>query len=109
MDLDSEIVVIDMGTELELLDLPCTLVLFHGVGLLALLVLELPVIHELADGRLGVGRNFDKVEARFFGFLDRNDCGDDAKLLAICADQPDFLCLDLIVDPCFGINQEPPS
>jgi hypothetical protein len=109
MNLDSEIVVIDMGTELELLDLPGSLVLFHGVDLLALLVLELSIIHELADGRFGIGRNLDKVKARFFSFLDRNDCGNDAKLFPIGADKTNFLGFDLIVDACFGINQEPPS
>ena len=105
MNLDSEIVVIDMGTELELLDLSGSLMLFHGMDFLALFVLELSIIHELADGRFGVGRNFDQVEACFFGFFDRNDCGNDAKLLSVGADKTDFLGLDLIVDTCFGINQ----
>ena len=109
MDLDAEIMIIDVGAKLEFLDLSGPLVLLHGMDFLALLVLELSIIHQLADGRFGIGRDLDKVEARFLCLLDRHDCGNNAELFSIGSNQPDFLCLDLMVDARFGINQEPPS
>jgi len=58
--------VIDVGTELDLLHLD-DLLLFAGfVLLLLLLVLELAEIEQLADRRIGVRRNLDEVEACVF-------------------------------------------
>ena len=54
--------IIDLGTELLLLDHSLLLVLPSFASLLGLLVLELSVVHDLADWRLCVRRNLNQVE-----------------------------------------------
>ena len=46
---------VDLGSELHFLDLDLGLVLTSGLGLHGLLVLELTVVHDLADRRLRAG------------------------------------------------------
>jgi hypothetical protein len=54
---------VGLGTELDFLDLNDRLFLFGFLLALLLLVLELPVVHDAADGRIGVGGHLDQVEA----------------------------------------------
>ena len=48
--------------------------------------LYLPTSRNLADRRIGVGRDFDEVEADFGGLLDRFGGQHDAEILAIFID-----------------------
>jgi hypothetical protein len=80
---------VDVRAHLDLLDLDDLLILARLCGLFLALVLELAEIGDLADGRLGIGRDLDEVETLVLrileGFLDR----DDAAVRSIDVDQLD--------------------
>jgi hypothetical protein len=65
-----------------------------------LLVPELAIVHEPADGWHRVGRHLDEIESSFARHLERVECWDDADLLAVFVDQPDLANPDALVDPC---------
>jgi hypothetical protein len=93
------VVRVDLRTELHLLDDRVDLLLAVLTGLDGRLVLELAVVHELADRRLAVRGHLDQVEVR----LDSQSQGvldaDDADLFAVGADESYFRNADPIVDP----------
>jgi hypothetical protein len=64
-----------------------------------LLVQELAVVRDLADRRVGCGRDLDEVEAALPGQLDGLDGGHDAEGVALLVDDPDFARRDHLVDP----------
>ncbi len=76
------VVGVDLGTKLHLLDDHVRLVATRLTGLLGVLVLELPVVHELADGRTGHRGDLDEVEVGFLGKAQRVGGGHDADGLA---------------------------
>ena len=69
VDLGHQVVVADLGAQPELLVLAVVRVAF--VLPLFLLVLELAEVHDAADGRLLLRRDFDEVEPDFAGLLQR--------------------------------------
>ena len=92
------VVGVDLRSELLLLDHGELLVAAGLPGLLRALVLELAVVHELADRRAGGGGDLDEVELGLLrqpqGVLDAHD----ADLLAVRADQADLGNADAVVD-----------
>jgi hypothetical protein len=92
------VVIVDGRAHLDLLDLDDLLFLAGLGSLLLLLVFVLAVVHQLADGRLGVGRDFDDVESFFLAQCERLIQADLAILMAIVADQEDGFGIDLVVD-----------
>ena len=68
------------------------------LGLLALFVLELAVIHDPANGRVGVGRHFDEVEFEASGHPQRIGDRLDSELVAGGSDETDFTGSDAVVD-----------
>ena len=96
-DLGLEIVVIGLGTDLDFLDLHHSLA-FLGLLLLFLrLVLELAVVHNLADGRRGLRSNLHKVHIFLDSHVLRGCQRHDTELLALRTDQADLLVSDLLV------------
>jgi len=92
-------VVVDTGTELDLLDLDDLLVLARLGGLLLRLILEAAVVEELADRRDRLRRDFDQVQSRRFGAIERIEEGDDTDVGAFLVDQLDLgNATDLSVD-----------
>jgi hypothetical protein len=89
---------VDLGAELLLLDRGQLLVPAGLPGLLRALVLELAVVHELADRGAGLGRDLDEVELGLLGepqgVLDTHD----ADLLAVRSDEPDLRHANPVVD-----------
>ena len=82
--------VVDVRTHLDLLDLLRLLRLAGEVGLFLGLIFVLADVEELADRRVGVGRDLDEVEADFGGLLDRFGGEQDAQILAIFIDHAHF-------------------
>ena len=68
---------------------------------LCLLEAEFTVIHDLADRRLSLRRDFDQIHALFYGnilcLLNRQN----AELFAVVTDQTNFLVADLFIDLMF--------
>src|SRR5215471_18317342 len=88
----------DLRPELDLLDLDLALVLAGLLRLLFLLVLVLAVVHDLGDGRVGLGGDLDEIEVLAVGVLARLVRGLDSKLGTVVVDQPDARDADRIVD-----------
>src|SRR5690606_232221 len=57
--------------------------LLGGVGLFLLLELELAIVHDPADRRVGVGLDFHQVHASLFGHGQGLGAGQDARLFAL--------------------------
>ena len=95
--LDLVVVDVDVGTELDLLDLHHLLPLARLVLLLLLLELELAVVQDLADGRVGVGNDLHQVQAGFFGSLDGCGGRHDALFLTVLVDEQDAGDSDVFV------------
>jgi len=66
---------------------------------LRFLVLELAVVEDLADGRVGVRRNLDEVEIELAGDVECLGQRLDAELRAVWSDESDFAGSDAVVDP----------
>src|SRR5207244_13420559 len=70
-------------------------------GLLRLLLLPvrvLAVVHDLGDGRVGLGRHLDEVEVLAVGVLACLVRGLDSELATVVVDQPDARNANRIVD-----------
>ena len=92
------IVIVDAGPDLDLLDLDDLLLLAGLVLLLLGLVFELAEIEDLADRRIGIGRDLDQIEAGLGGHVERFARGDDPDHLAVFLDKSDARHGDLGVD-----------
>ena len=96
--LDLEVMIIDEGSILDLLDRDLMLVFLGGPRALGLLVLPPAKVHQLDDDGARVGRDLHEVEAlvagKVPGFFDRHD----AELFAVGADQSDRADADLVID-----------
>jgi hypothetical protein len=94
-----QIVIIDLRSDPDFLELNHVLVLPRFPFLPALFIPEFPIVHEPADGRDGVWRDLDEVKtslaSHLQGFKGRND----ADLLALVVDQPDFSDANPLIDP----------
>src|SRR5690606_17797089 len=66
-ELGVKVMLARLGTELDLFDLDDGLLLFELRGLALLLILELAVVHDLADRWTRHGLHFDEVEPALFG------------------------------------------
>ena len=97
IDLGHQVVVADFRANAELFVLAVVRVAF--VLPLLLLVLEFAVIHDSANGRLLLGRDFYKIEAEVFGALKGFSSFEDAELVAFRSDDADRRIADLFVDP----------
>jgi len=85
-------------TELYLFDVDLLLFELGFVSFFRLAVLELTVVHQLADGRLGKRSNFHQIDFGFLGHFQGLGDRHDADLLAGGSDQAHFGRVDLDVD-----------
>jgi hypothetical protein len=91
------VMIVDVRTHLDLLDLLRLLALAGEVGLFLRLVPELADVEELADRRIGVGRDLDQIEANSGRLLDRLAGVHDAQILAILVDHAHLWDVDHLV------------
>ena len=90
--------IVDVRTHLDLFDLDDLLLLARLGRLLLRLVLVLAEIQDLADRRLGVGRDLDQIEAGLGGALACVVDGDHADIVAGGVDELDVWSVDALVD-----------
>src|SRR5262249_38633808 len=98
--LELVVVLVDLGPELDLLDLDHLLVLSRLARALLLLVLVLAEIHDSANRRHGGGRDFDEVEAFLLRNGQRLGRRHDAQLLAVVVDDANFAHANPFVHAC---------
>jgi len=91
-------VVVDVRAHLDLFDLDDLLLLARLVRPLLRLVLELADVEDLADRRIGIGRDLDEVEADRVGARLRVADRDDPDILPILIDETDLSDVDFAVD-----------
>lgn len=96
-DFDSQIVGINFGAELNLFDLVGVLMFLGFLVALGLLVAVFAEVHHAADGRCGVGRNFDEIHAGGAGQVQSIAERQYTELFAVAPDYPDFAGTDLPV------------
>ena len=97
LELRVEVTDINTGRHPDLLDLHHVLILPGFLFLLALLEAELSVVHQLAHRRHSLGRDLDQIQALLVGDFQRLCGGHDTELLALRADQPDLLVVDVLI------------
>ena len=93
-DLDEEVMVVDAGAELDLLDPGGRLLV---LVLLGLFVEVLAVFLQLADGRHGGRGDLDEVDAELAGEVERLLGGHDAHHLTLGRDDAHFCRPDAVV------------
>ena len=91
------VVLIDGDRELDLFNSDNLLLLASGAVAFVLLVEELAIILNLADGRNGVGRDFYEVERTLAGHFEGLEGGHNAELFAVLVDDADFAGADTFV------------
>jgi len=95
-------VLVDLEAEPHLFEDGVRLVAPGLLGLLRSLVLELAVVHDLRDRRLGIGRDLDQVEIRLLRESDGDLDLDDADLLSAGADESNFGDADTVIRTGFA-------
>lgn len=98
------VVRVDLRPELHLLDDRVRLVLARLTGLHGRLVLELPVVHELAHGRTGVRRDLDEVEVVLLRKLQGLGKRDNPDLLTTGTDKSHLGNANPVVDAGLGAD-----
>jgi hypothetical protein len=92
------IMVIDVGTHLDLFDLLRLLALAGEVGLFLGLIFEFADVEEFRDGWIGVGRDFNQIETKLVRLLHRFLGVHHAQIFAIFVDHPHLWRLDEFVE-----------
>ena len=82
----------------NLLDFHHALILFGFLFPLELVKTELAVVHDLADRGDCVRRNLDQIQIRFLCHGQRCFGGNDAEHSAVCANEPNFLIPNFLVE-----------
>jgi hypothetical protein len=95
---------VDLRTKLHLLDDHVRLVATGLARLLGVLVLELAVVHELADWRLALRGDLDEVEVSLLGELQGLVGRDDADRLPVGSNESDLGNPDPVVDAQLGAD-----
>ncbi|GAA3206787.1 hypothetical protein GCM10017690_14070 [Microbacterium terregens] len=88
---------LDLQTEPDLFEDGVGLIAPGFLGLLRCFVLELPVVHDLDDGRLRVGSHLDKVEIGILRQTQGNLDAYDADLLSVRAYEADLGHADAVI------------
>src|SRR5204862_6714210 len=107
LGLEVVVVLFGLGPELHFLELDDRLLLLGLVGLLLRLVLELAVVHDLADRRLRHRRDLDQVEAILCCFGEGYFEGQDTELLSLWTDDSKLTGADSAVRTCVADGRLP--
>ena len=103
LELEFIIVVIDLGSHLDLFELHLVLLLLRLASPAVLLVLEFSVVHDAAHGRSGRRGDLDEIEAPGLREGERLTHRNHTHLLAVVADHPHLRHPDPLVDANLGL------
>ena len=101
---DIVIIGISVRTELDFLDLDYLLFLAGFRLTLLGLVFELAEVHDLADRRCCIWRNFNQIQTSFLGHFHSTIRRYDADVFAICTNQADVSATYSFVDAGAGFS-----
>ena len=95
--LDIIVMLVRAGTKLDFLDFNDVL-LFAGLSLaLLLLILEFAEVHDLADRRFRIGRDFNQVKPGLLGLGHRAGWRNNANVFPVCANQANLGAANAVV------------
>ena len=94
--------VIDLGSDPDFFQLDDMLVPARFSLLATLLVPELAIVHEPANGWNRIRRNFHEIEPSLSGHLQRISGWNDSDLLAFLVDESNFPNSDPLIDTCLN-------
>ncbi len=94
---DIVVICVRVRAELDLFDFNDFLLFARFAFAFLLFVFVFAEVHDLTDRRAGVGRNFNEVQPRVVGHVQRPVRADNADILSICADQADLVGTDAVV------------
>jgi hypothetical protein len=95
---------ISVWTKLYFFDFDSFLFLAGLTLALLLFILELAVVHDFANWRGGIGRDFNEVEADVFCQLNPSTRRNDAYIFSLGSDEPYFRNADFVVYPGAGVT-----
>src|SRR5262245_32272757 len=100
--LEAVVVILDLRTHLDFLEVRHVLLLLRLTRLAALFVLVLPVVHDAAHRRPRGGRHLDQIQA--IGLRHRQSLAyqDDSDMRALVANHTNLRYANPLVDPGFG-------
>ena len=98
LDLGIEVIGVDIGRHSDFLDLNDVLILLGFLFLLHLLEAELAVVHDLADGRDGVGSDLNQIQLLFLCHTQSGFSRHDTQLGAVRADDAKLFVPDFFID-----------
>jgi hypothetical protein len=98
VDLDAQVVIVDLRAKADFLELALFGVAARLLLFLFLLVLPLPIVHDLADRWTREGRDFDEVQLRFFSAAFGFVKFDNADLRVVLVDEANGGDSNLFVD-----------
>ncbi len=99
LELRLVIMIIRLGTKLDFLDLDYGLFLLRLLLAFLLLILELTVVHDLANGRISIGCDLNKVQSFFLGYPQGFAGIQNAQLLTVVVNNPYLRNSDPFVAP----------
>ena len=97
LELELEVVLVGLGSETYLLYHHLRCICLLHLGLLALLILELLIVNNLANGGIGVGRNLDQIQFLSFSHVQSFPQRVDA-LFNIISHYAHLGCGDFLID-----------
>lgn len=95
--LDGVVTIIGLRTKLDFLDLDDFLLGLGFGSAFLFLITELAIVHQPADRWCGIGGDFDQIDVGLFGHPPGLTQAEDAKLLVVLAQKPDFRGADFTV------------
>lgn len=98
LDLEFKIMIRNLRTHLDFLDVNDMTILLRVFRPFRNLVPVLPVIHDAAHGWLGIRRNLNKIEPRLLGMAESDIYGNNTVLSTLVIYQSDRRNPDLLVD-----------
>ena len=102
------VVWIDLRPHLHLFDFDAHLLLPCLLLANVAFVLELAVVHDAADGRVGLGRHLHQIQVELLGPAHRILDRDDADLCSVGSHQPDLRSPDPLVHACVKSDSASP-
>jgi len=93
-----QVVVVDLRPDAHLFQLDNVLIAARLTIFPALLIAKFAVIHQSTDGRNGIRRNLDQIEAPLTRHLERVERQNDANLPALLIDEPNLAEPDALID-----------
>lgn len=97
-ELDIQVALTNFEAEPHLLEFACLVASAILLRFFHLLILVFTPVDDFCNGRVSIGRDFNQVEASFFGSFERVCTTQNTELFTRLSDNAQLLCSNLLVD-----------